>query len=258
MKPLPDDSAPLLVFDWRPLQRRWPGLIKWLLLTILAMAGFFYLFKVNYPQSQRLTPVPVQITIISASEPATRALLHRVQDQDFAIIPGTGGDVPAVRLEDHAPLFHPSFEKREIRLEDLPHKTYTVPPPRLLDFTAPVLPALDFSDLKPPRAMPSDSAHVSPVLAVEFTGSLAARKLLHPPDFTDLSLTDPESWRFHVGVEASGRISIAMPTAVGEQSKLLPLILEKLNGARFKPAPGAKESIEWSSASLRWANSSKP
>lgn len=258
MKPHPDDSAPLLVFDWRPIQRRWPGLIKWLLFTILAMAGFFYLFKVNYPQSQRLTPVPVHITIISASEPATRALLHRVRDQDFAIIPSGGLDGPRVRLEDHAPLFHPSFEKREIRLEDLPHKTYTVPPPRLLDFTAPVLPALDFSDLKPPRATPSDGANDNPVLALEFTGSLATRKLLHAPDFTALSLTDPESWRFHVGVEANGRISIAMPTALGEQSKLLPIILEKLNGARFMPAAGRKEAIEWSSVSLRWASSSSP
>lgn len=253
MKPPGDDSAPLLIFDWLSQPGGILRFIKALFLTLAGMTLFFFLFKVIYPQSQRLTPTPQQITIINPADPAARALLHRVQDRDFAIVPDVGDGSLAVRLENLVPLFHPTFEKHEMQLQDLPHKPYSVPPPRLLDATAPVLPALDLSDLKPPRAMPAGSSG-KPTLALTFSGDLATRKITRAPDFTALGLTDPEAWRFYIGVESNGRVSFAIPLAAGEQPKLGAQLAALFSDLRFKPVKGESPAIAWSTVTFYWNN----
>lgn len=144
---LGEASRPVLTFQWGEIERRWPNLFKWLVLTVLGMVGFSYVFKVAYPQYQVTVTAPHQVTVLNTADPASAPLLHKIADKDFLIIPDSAphGDV---RLEDHVPVFHPSYEKHEFRLEDLPHAPSPVPPARLLDPTAPVLPPMDVSQLK--------------------------------------------------------------------------------------------------------------
>ena len=86
--------------------------------------------------------------------------------------------------------------------------------------------------------------------AVWFTNLL--RKIIRAPDFTALGLADPDAWRFHIGVESSGRVSFALPSAAGGQPKLTATLLEKLNELRFEPLTGGGSVIEWSNVTLHW------
>jgi len=253
------DSEPKphpLIFDWRGQDRHFPALMKWFFSTIAAMTAFAYVFKVVYPQSQRVAPVPQQITVLNAADPSMRGLLRKVADQDFLVIPHDqlAGQV---RLDEFAPVFHPSYEKHELQLQDLPHKTFNVPPARLLDPSEPMLPPPDLSQLKKaPEASPSEPGGKQS-LSLVFTGALAKRKTAHSPDLNALKLTDPEAWRFHVGVDERGRVAFALPIATGEAAALTPEIVTLIGEMRFEPAPKnegttSRGMITWDVANLQW------
>src|SRR5436309_497891 len=65
----PSETDPL-IFHWQQPARKTRGLLFWLVAVLLALAGFFYLFQVVYPQAQRFTPVPHHIVALSPADPA--------------------------------------------------------------------------------------------------------------------------------------------------------------------------------------------
>ncbi len=249
-KPAPTDSG--LTFDWRKPRAEWARLAFWMLITFLGLAAFFALFRVVYPQTQRLVPSTQQITLLGA-DPAAQSVLNAVQDRDFLIIPSPDGKRNPVTLEDSAPVFHPSYEKHELKLLDLPQRSTKPPSVRLLDVREPVLPRLDLSELN------RDSRTAAPPpapkkLALQLRGGLASRKLVSQPKFGAQLMAEPESWRFHLGVDGAGQVIFALPVeAPGKLEESAPL-LRLLRQIRF--APESAEKISWGEATLVWSRAS--
>ncbi|RBP39026.1 hypothetical protein DES53_11049 [Roseimicrobium gellanilyticum] len=245
-----------LIFHWpRPLEQG-KRLIFWIGVVALGLAGFFYVFQVVYPQSQRSTPIPHQVLLLDPSDPIARAILNKVQDRDFLVLPSDDPGANAARLEDHAPVFHPSYEGHQLGLQDLPHKPFTVPPARLLKVDEPVLPPLDLSGLKRPveDAMPT-SKESAPRLVVKLTGALATRKMIHPPDLAGLAPADPGAHHIQLGVDAHGRVWFALPLRESENLVASAELTERLTRTRFEPVTVKKESAEtptWGVATFAW------
>jgi hypothetical protein len=252
MKPT-SDSRHTLVFDWKRPARRGLSIFTWLFIMLLGMTGFFFLFKVIYPQSQRFTPVPQQLFVLDPSSPSHQAVINRVQDQDYLIIPGNDDATREVHLEDHAPVFHPSFERHEFSLQDLPRTKINVFPARLLDPTSPVLPPPDLQGLKPARA-PVVQSGPSPAITLGFSGDLSQRQLLGKPDLSALKISDPGAWRFQIGVDGQGRVAYALPVATGEEQSEVKPLLSLLSKLRFDalPDPAAEGSVAWGVVTLHW------
>jgi len=237
-----------LTFDWRKPRAEWARLAFWMLITFLGLAAFFALFRVVYPQTQRLVPTTQQITLLG-TDPAAQSVLNAVQDRDFLIIPSSDGKRNPVTLEDSAPVFHPSYEKHELKLLDVPQRNLKPPSVRLLDVREPILPRLDLSELNRetrPAASPASPATRKPELRLR--GGLASRKILAQPEFGNLSMREPDSWRFHLGVDGSGHVIFALPVeAPGKLDEAAPL-LRLLRQIRF--ASEAGEEISWGEVSL--------
>jgi hypothetical protein len=250
--PKPSQTDPGLTFDWRKPRAEWARLAFWMLVTFLGLAAFFALFRVVYPQTQRIVPTAQQITLLG-TDPALQPVLNAVQDRDFLIIPSSDGKKSPVSLEDRAPVFHPSYEKHEIKLLDLPQSNAKPAPVRLLDVREPVLPRLDLSDLIPSQRT---SASVPKKLALQVRGGLAARQTVSQPEFDGLQMAEPESWRFHLGVNSAGQVIFALPVeAPGKLEEAAPL-LRLLRQIRF--APESEARITWGEAALVWPPTSAP
>jgi hypothetical protein len=251
-----------LIFHWpKPLEQG-RRLIFWIGVVALGLAAFFYVFQVVYPQSQRSTPIPHQVLLLDPSDPAARAILSKVQDRDFLVLPSEDTGTGAARLEDHAPVFHPSYEGHQLSLQDLPHKPFTVPPARLLKVDEPVLPPLDLGELKRAEAGSAPGAvNAAPRLALKLTGALATRKMIHPPDLTGLSPADPAAIRIQLGVDAHGSVWFALPLRESENLQMSSDLVARLTLARFEPletkgAEGGKvpaqEPPVWGIATFAW------
>ena len=208
-----------------------------LALVCLGMAGFFYLFQVVYPQPQRFTPVPQRLLMLNQSDPAARALMQKVLDQDYLVVPSSS-DLPShMDLAEHAPRFRPSFEGHELTLLDLPQKAAPVPPARLLQVDEPVLPPMDLSGLKPMAAVQTPSKK-TPKLVLRLSGGLEGRTPERVPDFSNLALADPGACRFQLGVKPDGSVEFALPMDAVEDPASLHRLTTQLRSIRFNPVPG--------------------
>ena len=250
LPPAPKNSP--LTFDWRRPRAEWPRLFFWTLLTALGLTGFFALFRVVYPQAQRVVPTEQQITLLG-SDPAAQSIIKAVQDRDFLVIPAREGMRNPVSLEERAPVFHPSYERHELRLLDLPEHNARPAPVRLLDVREPVLPRLDLSELKP-EALPKPARPKK--LALQLRGELAGRGIVSQPGLETISMAEPESWRFHLGVDGAGQVVFALPfESPGKPDEAAPL-LRLLRQIRFTPEPTPEKSTQtvWGEAALIWSS----
>ncbi len=248
-----DKPAPL-IFEWDKPLSVGPGLFAWVIAALLGVGLFFYLFKVVYPQTQRVTPVPQQVFMLNSALPSNQALINRVRDLDYLVLSGSDDTMKEVKLEDRVPVFHPTFEKHELQLQDLPHKDYATAPPRLLNVREPVLRAPDLSELKKTDSQMGKTAANSE-LKLHLDGPVANLKLILPADFTSLQLSDPDAWRYQIDVEkSSGRVAFVLPVNAGEQPKIGQQLLKRLQELRFEPQPDADsaEAIIWSIVTFSW------
>ena len=248
-----DKPAPL-IFEWDKPRSVGPGLFVWLLVSMLGLGLFFYLFKVVYPQTQRVTPVPQQVFMLNSALPSNQALINRVRDLDYLVLSGSDDTMKEVKLEDRVPVFHPTFEKHELQLQDLPHKDYATAPPRLLNIREPVLRPPDLSELKKKDSQMGKIA-ANAELKLQFDGPVANLNLVQPSNFTSLQLSDPDAWRYQIGVEkSSGRVAFVLPVNAGEQPKVGQEILKRLQELRFEPQlnTDSTESVIWSSVTFSW------
>jgi hypothetical protein len=219
----------------------------------LALAGFFYLFRVVYPQAQRFTPVPHHVVALNAADPAARELLNKVHDVDFLILPPQGEASGTVSLDEHAPVFHSTLEGHKLQLEDLPHQAIPIPPARLLQMDAPVLPPLDLSELKSTPAAAKAVVNVRG-LTIRINGPLALRAMTHPPDLSGIFLSDPSACRFQIGVNSDGVVEVALPLASTENSEVLQKLGNVVQRIRFAPASTKGAEPVWGTATFEWSN----
>ena len=259
----PDEARQALTFQWGEVERRWPSLFKWLLLTFIGMVGFSYVFKVTYPQYQVTVTAPRQVTVLNAADPATAPILQRIAGTVLIIMPDSGSqtDLP---LEPYMPFFHPSIQNHEFHLQDASHAPSPVPPARLLDPTAPVLPAMDLSQLKRTPAFSGPANAAKPTLQIQFEGPLAKRKITHLPSFASLALADPEAWKLHVGVDPRGRVAFALPVTTGALASRLPEVVALLQEMHFEAqptpedAPPNAEPLTWDNVTFQWRPTATP
>lgn len=243
-----------LIFDWRKPRGQFGRLLLWIVVTVLALTVFFFLFRVVYPQTQRFIPVAQQIVVLNPSDPVSLASINHVKDRDFMVLPSFDQQKNAVNLDDRAPVFHPLYEKHELKLKDVSQRESVVPPVRLLDVTAPILPPLDLSELHRAKPSPGKSTATVPRLELQITGALGLRKLTFQPEFPAATITDPEAWRFEIGVNSDGRVIFALPTVNPEKNDESARMLGLLKQLRF--APDSSQSADtpvWGIATLNWA-----
>jgi hypothetical protein len=248
---------PQLTLHWKkqPVTKA-RGLAVWLLVVFLGLAACFYLFQVVYPQAQRFTPVPQHVVALNSADPAVREVLNRMHDVDFLILPPASEAVGSMNLDDHSPVFHSTFEGHKLQLQDLPHKTVPLPPARLLQMDAPVLPPLDLSEL---RSLPTT---VSPVvntarLTMRLTGPLALRAMAAPPDLSGVAMGDPSSCRFQLGVNSDGVVTLALPLATTESPETMQKLGSAMRNIRFAPASARDSAPVWGTAVFEWSNAAR-
>lgn len=245
-----------LIFGWRMPVREGRSLLFWLLMVVLGMAGFFYLFQVVYPQSQRFTPAPQQVLVLNPADPAARAVMSKMRDRDFMILPSDAEAAIGPELDDMVPLFHPSFEKHEMALQDLPHRVFTVPAARLLRMNEPVLPALDLKDMNPAPAATAAPAS-PPKLVLRLAGGAAGRELLHSPKLDNLLVIEPDAFRFQIGIDENGVVQFALPleTPPATSQDLVQHAIGHLKHLRFKPGSDNVSGLVWGTATFQWSTS---
>lgn len=250
----------LLNFHWHTPARSGGRMWLWLIITALCFAGFFYLFKVVYPQTSRVAPLPQQVLLINNTDPIARAILNRVQDVDHLILPTSSDVTNPIKLDERAPVFHPSFENHVFALQDLPYKAVKVGPARLLDTTSPILPPLDLSDLKETPTVIRRRGD-GPSLTMKLSGDLAHRAMLNTPDFSQLGLTEPDAYRIQIGVNPNGRVTFALPLSDNANPEVTKQLIQQLTQLRFQPIPAKDLSIAkpvWSIATLHWSTTNAP
>jgi hypothetical protein len=245
-----------LTFHWKRPVVKARGLTFWIFAMVLGLAGFFYLFRVVYPQAQRFTPVPHHIVALNSADPAAREVLNKMHDVDFLILPAPSEAVGSVSLDEHAPVFHPTFEGHKLQLQDLPHQAQPIPPARLLQMDAPVLPPLDLGELKSPVSPVKPLAKAGR-LTMRMTGPLALRAMTHPPDLGAVSLSDPSTCRFQLGVNADGVVNVALPMASIENPETLQKLGRLLQAIRFAPASAGNAGPMWGTATFEWNNATR-
>ena len=225
----------------------------WILMTVLALVVFFFLFRVVYPQPQRFVPLAQQIVVLNPADPASRASINHVQDRDFMVLPSANQQSNAPKLEDRAPVFHPLYEKHELKLQDVPQRDSAVAPMRLLDVTEPILPHLDLSELHRAPPPPKSSPATIPKLEIRLTGALASRKLVSRPDFPAAVVSALEECQFEIGVNSEGRVTFALPTAGPDRHDESGKVLGLLQQLRFEPDASQSAGIPaWGLATLEW------
>lgn len=207
-----------------------------MIIAALGMTGFFYLFKVVYPQTRRITPLPQQVLILNSADPGARAIMNRVQDVDHLMLPTSSDVTNPINLDERAPVFHPSFENHVFALQDLPYKAVKVRPARLLDTTSPILPPLDLSDLKETPTVIQRRAN-GPQLTMKLSGDLNGRALLAPPDFTQLGLTQADAYRFQLAVDSRGLVTFALPLNENGNPEVTQRLMQHLTQLRFQALP---------------------
>ncbi|MFZ4764726.1 MAG: hypothetical protein ACOYMN_07195, partial [Roseimicrobium sp.] len=165
-------------------------------------------------------------------------MLNTVQDRDFLYVPAAAAAFGAVRLDDQVPRYVPSFEGHTMKLEDLPHKEFAVPRPRLLQLDGPMLPPLDFRELKQAPAPIISTPVIARHLAMRLSKELAKRAVTQSVDLGGIVLSDPVGCRFQLGVSSVGKVDFALPLAATETAEVLQEIENRLRQMRFNPVTG--------------------
>jgi hypothetical protein len=243
-----------LTFAWAKPRGQSRGLFFWLVVVFLGLAGFFYLFQVVYPQSQRFTPVPYQILLLDSGDTTARSVLSRAQDKDFLVLPPSLEKQETTLLQSKLPVFTPSYSKHEMELRDLPHKNFKAPPARLLRVTEPVLPLLDLSELKSEVVQPAGDEVAVPRLKVRLTGEVGQRALLKGPDLGNIAAADVGECRFQIGLDERGWVQFLLPLKNAETPELTLKIADRLKQMRFASAAEGQVAPAFGMAILEWHN----
>ena len=245
-----------LIFSWRDRDGSGWRLAGWLVITIVLVGGVFLLFQVVYPQSRHHITYPQEILVFDASQPATRALLGRVRDRDYLLIPPDTESL--AKAQEALPVFRPSFQDFSARLRELPQVKAPLQTPRIfspdaLPLPPVILPALDAAQQQAGAGQPARVVRKQ-ALRVKITGPLAERALQSTRDLPGVALTDPGSTRFRIYVSAPGQVTLALPVSrpdeTPESAALMKDLHQRVAGLRFAPAPGA--AVVAGDVSFQW------
>ena len=241
-------TAPL-IFSWVPPRKRRRALIVFLILSLLLHALCFYIFQIVYPPTVALLPPPARMTLISADNPESLALLRWAEAEDPALATTTQ------RTPEAKSFVLPSIEHLPFYATHQP-KLRTLPP------------------LAPDLSIPS-SASVGPVRPLQMKGNTTGfmRKTMAlfadpPPGFGDPVFADfkfrlirpdaPANARFRVAIDGAGAIRFCFliessgDPALDEQGRNF------LQLCRFKTKENAPPTnatgLFWTTTTILWGN----
>lgn len=236
-KPHPHEP---LIFAWQARDHSSWHLVAALVVLMGAMAGFFFVFRIVHPVTQRVTTSPQRVISLDPHEPAALALIHRAQDRSFALL---NEDESAAPLESALLAFRPSFEGYELKLRELEPANDAVKQPSLFTPGRDVLPPVPRRVVKPAAALPAAT------LRAVMSSTLAKRGLTSV-ELPGIALTQPARVQFRVAVGSAGQVLTALPLGSAEESGVMQQLQTAVQALRFEPSE--VQRIEWGEVSFRW------
>jgi hypothetical protein len=236
-KPHPHEP---LIFAWQARDHSTWHLVASLLVLMGAMAGFFFVFRIVHPVTQRLATSPQRVISLDPHDPAALALIHRAQDRSFALL---NEDESAAPLESALLAFRPSFEGYELKLRELEPADDAVKQPSLFTPGRDVLPPVPRRVMKPAAAPPAAT------LRAVMSSTLAKRGLASL-ELPGIALTQPTRVQFRVAVGSAGQVLTALPLGSAEESGVMQQLQTAVQALRFEPSE--VQRIEWGEVSFRW------
>jgi hypothetical protein len=236
-KPHPHEP---LIFAWQARDHSSWHLVVALVVLMGAMAGFFFVFRIVHPVTQRVTTSPQRVISLDPHEPAALALIHRAQDRSFALL---NEDESAAPLESALLAFRPSFEGYELKLRELEPANDAVKQPSLFTPGRDVLPPVPRRVVKPAAALPAAT------LRAVMSSTLAKRGLTSV-ELPGIALTQPARVQFRVAVGSAGQVLTALPLGSAEESGVMQQLQTAVQALRFEPSE--VQRIEWGEVSFRW------
>ncbi|MDI1313915.1 hypothetical protein [Prosthecobacter sp.] len=243
-KPHPSESA--LIFAWGVRDHSLWHLVVSLLVLMAAMAGFFFIFRIVHPVTQRLPVTPQHVISLDPNNPAELALIHRAQDRSFALLSDADSVAP---VESPQMAFHPSFEGHEIKLRELEPATAAIHQPRLFTAAADVLPPVPRRAVDSVAVPPAAKLHaiVSPALAKRGPANV---------ELSGINLTQPTRVQFRVAIGSAGQIITALPLSSVDDAEIMQQLHAAVRTLRFTSSDVKR--VEWGEISFRWEVDSKP
>ena len=243
-KPHSSDSA--LIFSWDVRDHSMWRLVGALVLLMAAMSGFFFIFRIVHPVTQRLPVTPQHVISLDPNNPAELALIHRAQDRSFALLSDADSASPA---ESPLLAFHPSFEGHEIKLRELEPLTTAIHQPRLFTAAADVLPPVPRRAVDSVAAAPAAKLHaiMSPALSKRGPASV---------ELSGVKLTQPTRVQFRVAIGSAGQIVTALPLSSVEDAEIMHQLHAAVVALRFTPSDVRR--VEWGEISFRWEVAAAP
>jgi|UniRef100_UPI003784C8DD hypothetical protein len=236
-KPHPHEP---LIFAWQARDHSTWHLVVALLVLMGAMAGFFFVFRIVHPVTQRVTTTPQHMISLDPRDPAALALIHRAQDRSFALLNDAEATTP---LESGLLAFRPSFEGYELKLRELEPTATTVKQPRLFTPGRDVLPPV------PRRVVEPVTAPSAATLRAVMSSTLAKRGPASV-ELPGIALTQPTRVQFRVAVGSAGQVLTALPLGSAEDAEVMSQLQAAVNALRFQPSEVKR--IEWGEVSFRW------
>lgn len=238
-------TAPLL-FDWDAPRQRNLAITGFVLASLFAHVGCFYLFQIVYPPTVSLTPAPQRVNLISASSDEGATLLRWVDAED-----------PALEFTTR----RPSDAKRHLfgKIQHIP--SYSASEPQLQ-----AAPPLNV-DLRIPSAQPVGPVTIGTKPAIKPLGIVPTKvrfshefdslgqATLPPPDFRGSLKEPPQNAQFRIAVDALGVIRYCFPINSSGDAALDEQAREYLVLSRF-PARSTSnvQSFVWGIATIEWGN----
>ena len=239
-------NTPRLIFAWDVRDHSMWRLVVALLLLMAAMSGFFFIFRIVHPVTQRLPVTPQHVISLDPSKPAELALIHRAQDRSFALLSDEDSTLP---VESPLLAFHPSFEGHAIKLRELEPATSAIHQPRLFTAAADVLPPV------PRRAVDPVAAPLAAKLYAIMSSGLSMRGPASV-ELAGIKLTQPTRVQFRVAIGSAGQIITALPLSSVEDVEVMQQLHAAVVGLRFTPS--AAQGLEWGEISFRWEVAATP
>ena len=241
MKPPARDAV--LTFDW-PDRERFPWfLFGFMMLSLAAHTGSFFLFQVIYPQRATIPPPAPQVSVLAPTSPENEAVLRWIDAEDPALVAGGNSVTPANLLD--VP-YRPSFATLRTPPRTVPEPAATVqfPPARS------PLAIIRSGEAQTPAPAPAASAVKS---AVAFSPPLVARKLLRPLDLdtTAKAAAPVEPSQFLLGVTDRGEVRFVFLQKSSGDPALDADAAARLTAAAFAPGEAA---ITWAHATITWGD----
>lgn len=236
----------LLIFSWGTRDHSTWHLVVALLLMMGGMAGFFFIFRIVHPVSQRLPITPQHVISLDPHDPAALALIHRAQDRSFVLLSEEDSALPVA-----SPLlaFHPSFEGHQIKLREMAPVAATLQQPRLFTATSDVLPEV------PRRASGPVTVPVVSTLYAIMSPALTKRGPASV-ELPGIKLTQPTRVQFRVAIGSAGQIITALPLSSAEDAEIMQQLSAAVMALRFEPS--AIRRVEWGEISFRWEVAATP